>query len=76
MGWRLDFPKKFIACAAAQSPAASALGGCSPPETNVLTGHANKKELFHAVVRGVQGEIRRAVYEQVYRIPAKRGWVG
>jgi len=71
MGCRLDFPRKFVAGAAALCLAASGLGGCSLPETSVLTGHANKKELFYAVVRGVQCEIRRAIYEQVYVDPDK-----
>ena len=45
--------------------APAGLSGCNLPEAGALTGHQNKREIFYAVVRGVQCEIRRAVYTQV-----------
>ena len=47
------------------SIAASGVACCLPIEAQGLLGHPNKKALFYAVVRGVQCEIRKAVYEQV-----------
>lgn len=57
---------KFMSCLAAVGVGASGLAGCSlVPDVFPLHGHAEKKALFNAVVRGVQCEIRQAVREQV-----------
>jgi hypothetical protein len=45
--------------------ASAALSSCNIPEAGALIGHENKRELFYAVIRGVQCEIRKAVYQQV-----------
>mgnify|MGYP000969134841 CR=1 FL=1 len=54
-----------ISVLVAMSIAASGVACCLPIEAQGLLGHPNKKALFYAVVRGVQCEIRKAVYEQV-----------
>ena len=68
---------RSISALVAASVAASGVAGCLPIEAQGLLGHPNKKELFYAVVRGVQCEIRKAVYEQVYLSPKRDrlGWL-
>lgn len=56
---------KPVACLVAVAVAFSGLSGCYLPEAGVLTGHGAKRELFYAVVRGVQCEIRKAIYYEV-----------
>jgi len=56
---------KIISCLAAVCVAASSLAGCLAPELAASSSHEVKKELFYAVVRGAQCEIRHAVKQQV-----------
>ncbi|CCJ08477.1 hypothetical protein [Methylocystis sp. SC2] len=56
---------KSISALTATAIAAWSIAGCIPIEAQGLIGHPNKKALFYAVVRGVQCEIRKAVYSQV-----------
>ena len=71
---------KSISIVVAVSFASATVTGCLPIEAEGLIGHPNKKELFYAVVRGVQCEIRKAIYEQVTnpiygeRLKWLRGW--
>jgi hypothetical protein len=77
MLWRTSFSFKSVSCVAALCSVVSSLAGCSLPEAGVLTGHTNKKEMFYAVVRGVQCEIHQAIYEEVNldRDSAQLGWL-
>lgn len=57
---------RAMACFTAICVAASGFSGCSlVPEAFPLLTHEEKKALFTAVVRGVQCEIRRAVFDQL-----------
>ena len=56
---------KIVATIVCIAVASSGLSGCNFPEAGALTGHQNKREIFYAVIRGVQCEIRQAVYRQV-----------
>jgi len=63
--------RSLVSLIVALAIAPAGLSGCNLPEAGALTGHQNKREIFYAVVRGVQCEIRRAVYaqanDQLYR---------
>lgn len=60
-----------ISALVAVALAASGLSGCYIPETGMVMGQQTKKELFYAVVRGVQCEIRQAIYDEVERSQEK-----
>jgi hypothetical protein len=57
--------RRIVSSLVSLAIASAALSGCNSPEVGALTGHQNKRELFYAVIRGVQCEIRQAVYQQV-----------
>jgi len=56
---------KTLVWALVTTLAAAPLSGCLVPEAGALTGHQSKRDLFYAVVRGVQCEIRKSIWQQV-----------
>ncbi len=60
---------KFVSSLAALGVATASLSGCNAPgmpETTISTNyHQLKKQIFYAVVRGVQCEIQQAVKKQL-----------